>query len=152
MHLTLYTTIEWAILSGISSFVSGLGNIEMYSIQLAFAYWMGCKDRIFKNKLSCLHRYDKGNFKYGFVWKNSSAMEKWKGNKRTPFNVRYFASTEELVVLINLEDTNTDLMLQGIPNFEWLKIWREKTYRQLELLKRNQATIKTLKQNFVENR
>lgn len=30
-------------MSGISSFVSGLGNIEMYSIQLAFAYWMDVK-------------------------------------------------------------------------------------------------------------
>ena len=129
-------------MNGASSFVSGLGNIEMYSIQLAFAYWMGFKDRIFKNKLSCLHRYDKGNFndshiistemvypyaseaeilnmalsgKTAVLWRSKKEI---KGNKRKPFNVRDFASTEELVVHINLEDTNADLILQGIPNFE----------------------------------
>ena len=33
-----------AILNGASSFVSGLGNIAMYPIQLAFAYWMRCSE------------------------------------------------------------------------------------------------------------
>lgn len=129
-------------MNGASSFVSGLGNIEMYSIQLAFAYWMGFKDRIFKNKISCLHRYDKGNFndpilfpqemvypyvseaeilnmalsgKTAVLWRSEKEI---KENKRKPFNVRDFASTEELVVLINLEDTNADLILHGIPNLE----------------------------------
>lgn len=32
------------ILNGASSFVSGLGNIAMYPIQLAFAYWMRCSE------------------------------------------------------------------------------------------------------------
>lgn len=43
-HHTLYTTMGRAILNGASSFVSGLGNIAMYPIQLAFAYWMRCSE------------------------------------------------------------------------------------------------------------
>ncbi len=43
-HHTLYTTMGRAILSGASSFVSGLGNIAIYPIQLAFAYWMRCSE------------------------------------------------------------------------------------------------------------
>ncbi len=43
-HHTLYTTMGRAILNGTSSFVSGLGNIAMYPIQLAFAYWMRCSE------------------------------------------------------------------------------------------------------------
>ena len=33
-----------AILNGASAFVSGLGNIALYPIQLAFAYWMRCSE------------------------------------------------------------------------------------------------------------
>lgn len=43
-HHTLYTTMGQAILSGASTFVSGLGNIALYPIQLAFAYWMRCSE------------------------------------------------------------------------------------------------------------
>ena len=43
-HHTLYTTMGRAILNGTSSFVSGLVNIAMYPIQLAFAYWMRCSE------------------------------------------------------------------------------------------------------------
>ena len=43
-HHTLYTTMGRAILNGTSSFVSGLGNIAMYPIQLAFAYGMRCSE------------------------------------------------------------------------------------------------------------
>lgn len=43
-HHTLYTTMGRAILNGASSFVSGLGNIALYPIQLAFAYWMRCSE------------------------------------------------------------------------------------------------------------
>ena len=65
-------------------------------------------------------------------------------------NIRDSASAEELVVLINLEDTNVDLIRQEVPKIERLKILREKAYRQLELLKRNQDTIETLKKNLIE--
>ena len=58
-------------------------------------------------------------------------------------NIRDFASAEELVVLINLEDTNADLIRQ--------KILREKAYRQLELLRKNQDTIEALKKNLIED-
>ena len=66
-------------------------------------------------------------------------------------NIRDFASAEELVVLINLEDTNADLIRREVPKIERLKILREKAYRQLELLKKNQDTIEALKKNLIEN-
>lgn len=63
----------------------------------------------------------------------------WRSEKvikgKTP-NIRDFASTEELVVLINLEDPNADLIIQNVPKIERLKILREKAYRQFERLKR----------------
>lgn len=43
-HHTLYTTMGRAILNGASAFVYGLGNIALYPIQLAFAYWMRCSE------------------------------------------------------------------------------------------------------------
>ena len=77
----------------------------------------------------------------------------WRSEKgisgKTP-NIRDFASAEELVVLINLEDTNADLIRQEVPKIERLKILREKAYRQLEILKRNQETINSLKKNLLE--
>lgn len=124
--------------------------------------WMGCKERTIKNKLSYSYRCGKGisdntnivstgdgiyicfrsrYFKHGFVWENSGAMEKRKRNKREIPNIRDFASAEELVVLINLEDTNADLIRQEVPKIERLKILREKAYRQFEILKKNQKTI-----------
>ena len=54
-------------------------------------------------------------------------------------------------MLINLEDTNADLIRQKVPKIERLKILREKAYRQLELLQKNQETIKALKQNLIED-
>ena len=78
----------------------------------------------------------------------------WRSEKgikgRTP-NIRDFASAEELVVLINLEDTNADLIRQELSKIERLKILREKAYRQLEILKKNQETIQVLKQNLIED-
>ena len=53
-------------------------------------------------------------------------------------------------MLINLEDTNADLIRQKVPKIERLKILREKAYRQLELLKKNQDTIEVLKKNLIE--
>ena len=65
-------------------------------------------------------------------------------------NIRDYASAEELVVLINLEDTNTDLIAQGLSQTERLKILREKAYRQLELLRNNGKVIENLKQSLIE--
>ena len=70
---------------------------------------------------------------------------------KTP-NIRDFASAEELVVLINLEDTNADLIRQEVPKIERLKILREKAYRQLEILRKNQDTIEALKKNLIEDK
>ena len=38
-----------------------------------------------------------------------------------------------------------------MPKIERLKILREKAYRQLELLKKNQDTIEALKKNLIED-
>ena len=54
-------------------------------------------------------------------------------------------------MLINLEDTNADLIRQEMPKIERLKILREKAYRQLTILKKNQETIEALKQNLIED-
>ncbi len=43
-HHTLYTTMGRMILDSVSTFTSGLGNIAIYPIQLAFAYWMRCSE------------------------------------------------------------------------------------------------------------
>jgi Zn-dependent protease with chaperone function len=43
-HHTLYTTMGRAVLSGATSFVTGLGNAALYPVQLAFAYWMRCSE------------------------------------------------------------------------------------------------------------
>ena len=56
-----------------------------------------------------------------------------------------------MVVLINLEDTNADLIRQEVFKIERLKILREKAYRQLELLRKNQDTIAALKKNLIED-
>ena len=78
-------------------------------------------------------------------WRNENGI-----SGKTP-NIRDFASAEELVVLINLEDTNADLIRKEVPKLERLKILREKAYRQLELLKNNQEKLKALKKNLIEN-
>lgn len=38
-----------------------------------------------------------------------------------------------------------------MPKIERLKILREKAYRQLELLKKNQGTIEALRKNLIED-
>lgn len=77
----------------------------------------------------------------------------WRKEKETndkTLNIRDFASAEELVVLMNLEDTNADLIRQHVPRLDRLKILREKAYRQLVLLKKNQKALETLKQDIVQ--
>ena len=67
------------------------------------------------------------------------------GNKGMSPNIRDYASAEELVVLINLEDTNADLIRQGLPQAERLKLLREKAYRQLNVLRSEQTQLNGLK-------
>ena len=83
--------------------------------------------------------------------KTAAQKKKKKGIKGKTPNIRDFASAEELVVLINLEDTNADLIRQKVPKIERLKILREKAYRQLDLLKKNQDRIEALKKNLIED-
>ena len=50
-----------------------------------------------------------------------------------------------------MEDTNANLIRQEVSKSERLKILREKAYRQLELLRKNQDTIEALKKNLIED-
>ena len=75
-----------------------------------------------------------------------------KGVKGKEPNIRDFATAEELVVLINLEDTNADLIRQEVPQIERLKLLREKAYRQLHLLKENREAISALNQRLIEGK
>ena len=71
--------------------------------------------------------------------KTASQWRSEKGIKGKNSNIRDFASAEELVVLINLEDTNADLIRREVPKIERL------------LLKKNQDTIEALKKNLIED-
>lgn len=84
--------------------------------------------------------------------KTAVQWRKEHGIKGKSPNMRDYASAEELVVLINLEDTNADLIRQGLPQLERLRILREKAYRQLEILRKNQTAIETLKKNITEKK
>mgnify|MGYP000612295003 FL=1 len=53
--------------------------------------------------------------------KTASQWRSEKGIKGKNSNIRDFASAEELVVLINLEDTNVDLIRREVPKIERLK-------------------------------
>jgi len=82
--------------------------------------------------------------------KTASQWRRETDTKGMSPNIRDYASAEELVVLINLEDTNADLIAQGLSQTERLKILREKAYRQLELLRNNGKVIENLKQSLIE--
>ena len=83
-------------------------------------------------------------------------------------NIRDYATTEELVVLINLEDTNADLLRQlvvlinledtnadllrqGIDQIDRLKLLREKAYRQLNILKNNSKALDKIKHSLISD-
>lgn len=69
--------------------------------------------------------------------KTASQWRKETNTKGMTPNIRDYANAEELVVLINLEDTNADLIRQGLSQVERLKILRDKAYRQLQALRNN---------------
>ena len=78
-------------------------------------------------------------------WRKENAV---KG--MTP-NIRDYATAEELVVLINLEDTNADLIRQGIDQIDRLKLLREKAYRQLNILKNNSKALDKIKHSLISD-
>lgn len=84
--------------------------------------------------------------------KTASQWRKETNTKGMSPNIRDYASAEELVVLINLEDTNADLIGQGIVQSERLKVLREKAYKQLELLRNNGKVIESLKASLIESK
>lgn len=71
-------------------------------------------------------------------------------NGMTP-NIRDYATAEELVILINLEDTNADLIRQGIDQIDRLKLLREKAYRQLNILKNNSKALEKIKHSLISD-
>ena len=84
--------------------------------------------------------------------KTAAQWRSENGIEGKALNIRDYASAEELVVLINLEDTNADLIRKKVPKIERLKLLREKAYCQLEILRKNQKTIKVLKNNLIGNK
>ena len=81
--------------------------------------------------------------------KTASQWREETGTKGTYPNIRDYASAEELVVLINIEDTNADLIRQGMPQFDRLKLLREKAYRQLNILRDNNKALEGIKQSLI---
>ncbi|MBQ7605887.1 MAG: KilA-N domain-containing protein [Firmicutes bacterium] len=77
--------------------------------------------------------------------KTALQWRKETGVKGMSPNIRDYASPEELIVLINLEDTNADYIRQGLPQTERLKLLREKAYRQLQVLRSDKASMDGLK-------
>lgn len=84
--------------------------------------------------------------------KTAAQWRKETNTKDMSPNIRDFASAEELVVLINLEDTNADLIRQGVSQIDRLKLLREKAYRQLQSLRNNQKAIEKLKAHMIEQK
>ena len=71
------------------------------------------------------------------------------GTKGKSPNIRDYASAEELVVLINLEDTNADYIRQGLGQMDRLKLLREKAYRQLRILRNERDSLDGLKKALI---
>ncbi len=71
------------------------------------------------------------------------------GTKGKSPNIRDYASAEELVVLINLEDTNADYIRQGLGQMDRLKLLREKAYRQLQILRNERDSLDGLKKALI---
>ena len=71
-------------------------------------------------------------------WREETGNKKW--------NIRDFASVEQLIVLINLESMNADLIREGIPAAERVRKLRSVAYYQLQSLQHNNIAAR-LKQN-----
>ncbi len=83
--------------------------------------------------------------------KTALQWRKETGSKGKSPNIRDYASAEELVVLINLEDTNADYIRQGLSQTERLKLLREKAYRQLQVLRNEKNSLDGLKKALASN-
>ena len=128
------------------------GTYAHTDIAFEFASWISPEFKLYIIKEYQRLKKDEADILNMALFGKTAAQ--WRSEKgimgKTP-NIRDFASAEELVVLINLEDTNADLIRQEVPKIERLKILREKAYRQLELLRKNQDTIVALKKNLIED-
>lgn len=83
--------------------------------------------------------------------KTALQWRKETGTKGKTPNIRDYASAEELVVLINLEDSNADYIRQGLPQVERLKLLREKAFRQLQILRNEKSSLDGLKKALIND-
>ena len=128
------------------------GTYAHTDIAFEFASWISLEFKLYIIKdYQRLKKDEADILNMALFGKTAAQWRNEKGIKGKTPNIRDFASVEELVVLINLEDTNADLIRQEVPKIERLKILREKAYRQLELLRKNQDTIEALKKNLIED-
>lgn len=128
------------------------GTYAHTDIAFEFASWISPEFKLYIIKdYQRLKKDEADILNMALFGKTAAQWRNEKGIKGKTSNIRDFASAEELVVLINLEDTNADLIRQEVPKIERLKILREKAYRQLELLRKNQDTIEALKKNLIED-
>ena len=102
-------------------------------------------------EMMCTYASEADVLNMALFGKTASQWRSETGVKDMIPNMRDFASAEELVVLINLEDTNADLIRKGIPQIERLKILREKAYRQLKTLYTNSKALENLKVSLADN-
>jgi len=70
-------------------------------------------------------------------WRKAHPEETKRGE-----NIRDYASAEELIVLINLENFNAEWISQGLSQQERLQKLRSVAYKQTEILKNNAAKRK----------
>ena len=100
---------------------------------------------------SCKYASEADVLNMALFGKTASQWRKETELKGMSPNIRDYASAEELVVLINLEDTNADLIRQGLPQLDRLRILREKAYRQLEILRKDNSMLDNLRQTLIED-
>lgn len=100
-------------------------------------------------EMACTYASEADVLNMALFGKTASQWRKENGIIDMSPNIRDYATAEELVVLINLEDTNADLIRQGIPQVDRLKLLREKAYRQLNTLKNNSKALEEIKQSLI---
>ena len=99
--------------------------------------------------MTCAYASEADVLNMALFGKTASQWRKETGTKEMSPNIRDYTSAEELVVLINLEDTNADQIRQGLSQIDRLKLLREKAYRQLNILRSNTKALEGIKQSLI---
>ena len=102
------------------------GTYAHTDIAFEFASWISPEFKLYIIKdYQRLKKDEADILNMALFGKTAAQWRTEKGIKGKTPNIRDFASAEELVVLINLEDTNADLIRQEVPKIERLKTLRE---------------------------